>query len=237
MLWFYGYFPVAVVLVVIGSIAFGVSCQIALAVLLAFALAELWPQMKFVMINVGDRYTRRPWGMPLGVVALAALSVVLAGIVGAAVSSNFPTSPPRSGTEKPILAPAVPLGARPLTVSVNTVSGLTWWEAHFNQALCNVGCYAMLDRIIITFDVDTEKWGGYPAPVPLLVRLFDRNGQYLTHFMTRETFSPLALVVTGCGEPAVKLKAKGNRFEYTVNTRDMRDAEMAEIGVYIEEPR
>jgi outer membrane biosynthesis protein TonB len=49
----------------------------------------------------------------------------------------------------------------------------------------------------------------------LLVRLFDENGQYLTHFTTRERFS---------------VEANRNyRLAYPVNRRDLRDAAILEI--------
>ena len=106
----------------------------------------------------------------------------------------------------------------------------------------------MTDRIIITFDVDTEQWSktGGNWMFPLLVRMFDRNGEYLSHFSTNEAFvvkeSVLQMYLApwerltkagvsgGVVHKPVLLQEKGNRLEYMVNTRDMEHVEKVEIG-------
>lgn len=84
----------------------------------------------------------------------------------------------------------------------------------------------------------------------MLVRLFDRNGNPLTHFTTREGFTVNEAVYDmhmevyerakkvgssrdGYGYPIRRptlLKRKGNRLTYNVNVRDLRDAAIVELG-------
>jgi hypothetical protein len=99
---------------------------------------------------------------------------------------------------------------------------------------------------VIDFDVDASQWPPVQQRFPLLVRLFDRNGQYLTHFTTAEGFTVFTKAFetfdsiyqrgmqVGLTDAAkykcVLLKPKGNRFVYGVNVRDLRDASVVEIG-------
>jgi hypothetical protein len=151
-------------------------------------------------------------------------------------ASQGPEPQEDAGKEVPL-----PAGARALAVSVG---GGDWAASMYNPTLKNVACYAMTDRIIITFDVDTAKWEKRIENwmFPILVRLFDKNGQYLTHFETGEKFSAKPKTFEGyqrfykqSGMPRnvhkpVLLKAKGNRLEYTVSTRDIQFTEQVEIG-------
>ena len=142
---------------------------------------------------------------------------------------------------------SAPPGARRLGVHVGTAVDVPYYIHHCcNPSLHSVECYGLSDRIIITFDVDTTSWEKMALMFPLLVRLFDRNGQHLTHFQTSEVFVPHADIfqlyserweqLRSAGMPDTKLhkpvllKAKGNRLEYVVNTRDMQSVEKVEIG-------
>ncbi len=89
----------------------------------------------------------------------------------------------------------------------------------------------------------------------LLVRLFDRNGQYLTHFITEEIYS-LYPAVTGkeaftveytthvesrraCWmEGCIPLQSEGNHLTYALNQRDLDYTASVEVGflVYRERP-
>ncbi len=82
----------------------------------------------------------------------------------------------------------------------------------------------------------------------LLVRLFDRNGQYLTHFITEEVFS-FYTTVTGresfmvkgektarhtCDEKGcIRLQSEGNRLTYAVNQRDLDYTAYVEAGFWV----
>ena len=80
-----------------------------------------------------------------------------------------------------------------------------------------------------------------PVLAPLLVRLFDKNGQYLTHFVTREVFTPskdgyrhwkkqLAEVLESPEGRLLLLQPAQNRFVYHVNQRDLSFARSMAIG-------
>jgi Sec-independent protein translocase protein TatA len=70
----------------------------------------------------------------------------------------------------------------------------------------------------------------------MLVRLFDVNGEYLTHFITAESFA-----APGCryhfSDPnscsgGVPLKPESNLLQYTINLRDAAFVQKAEFGLY-----
>jgi hypothetical protein len=124
---------------------------------------------------------------------------------------------------------------------------MAWWVKNHNKSLSSVKCYASKDHIVIAFDVDASKWSPVNMTFPILVRIFDENGQYLTHFTTAEGFTAFPQVFqtydtlyqrgVSVGLPAERNKAKPvllkpskNQFSYTVNIRDLRDAAIVEIG-------
>jgi hypothetical protein len=122
----------------------------------------------------------------------------------------------------------------------------------FNASLSSVVATATEGELVIEFDIDASQWTGEEyVRLPLLVRLFDKNGEYLTHFTTAEAFTVSIGVFRrvdqiyqdqkrlGSGYAAMLkcalLKPKGNRLVYGVNIRDLRDASIVEIG--FAEPR
>jgi len=142
--------------------------------------------------------------------------------------------------------PAIP--GRRLQVNIGTAGSdeMAWFVKNHNASLSAVSCVATEDQLIIDFDVDASQWVPVQKTFPLLVRLFDRNGEHLTHFTTAEGFT-VFLEVYGSFDPiyrrmkdrvpdeAVKykcamLKPKCNRYVYGVNIRDLRDASILEIG-------
>jgi hypothetical protein len=124
-----------------------------------------------------------------------------------------------------------------------------------NNSLKSVKCFATNEQLTIKFNIDRSKWNDLPILFPLLVRVFDKNGNYLTHFQTQEgftVFSNVADILAGpyesqkqywenrtriTGEvqrnappaPTV-LKEVGNVLAYPVNVRDLRDAAIIEVG-------
>ena len=98
--------------------------------------------------------------------------------------------------------------------------------------LHSVRCIATEDSLILDFKVEARFPEG--LALRLLVRLFDRNGNYLTHFVTTEEFTTNAdwfKQLERAGRTQFHLlKAEGNRLVYEVNIRDLRDATIVEIG-------
>lgn len=118
-----------------------------------------------------------------------------------------------------------------------------------NSYLKNLRVYARKDGgLEIRFNIvpdpgDTFRW---PPQIPtrLLVRLFDENGNYLTHFLTSESFAPSEtvahhLTTGGIGmlnpSPVFLLDSDGgsNVLLYNVNRRDLDYARIAEVGFFL----
>ena len=74
-----------------------------------------------------------------------------------------------------------------------------WIKMH-NGSLSSVRCVATEDQLILDFDVDISKWKPVNQTFPLFVRLFDKNGQHLTHFTTAEGFTVFIEVFDGHNE-------------------------------------
>jgi len=150
-----------------------------------------------------------------------------------------------------------PVGSRELDTKIGTaIDTPRWIHQNFNPSLQNVKCFATEDGLVIDFDVDPSKWlvGGNKVGwrLKLFIRLFDRNGNHLTHFTTVEGFTVYRDVYEDAKEryedglrmrvPADKnakfkcelLKTRDNRLIYSVNVRDLRDAAIVEIGFYQE---
>ena len=161
-----------------------------------------------------------------------------------------PARTPKQIKRRQIVADDTPLPSVPgrsLKVNVYTagIERMAWVRNH-NASLSAVKCVATDDQLVIDFDVDASQWPPVQQRFPLLVRLFDRNGQYLTHFTTAEGFTVFTKAFetfdsiyqrgmqVGLTDAAkykcVLLKPKGNRFVYGVNVRDLRDASVVEIG-------
>lgn len=139
---------------------------------------------------------------------------------------------------------------RELGVRINTATAEAnqWWIPPRNESLTSTRCIAREGELIVGFHVDVTKWQQMSRTrYPLLVRLFDKNGEYLTHFETQERFTcsqdavdDFEMIhnrfVTQGLRPeagkftAVLLKPIGNELHYTVNLRDLRDASIVEIG-------
>ena len=143
---------------------------------------------------------------------------------------------------------------RSLTVRIGTVNG-NRINNSFNQTLKEVRCYAQDDdKVTIVFNVDVAAWRKLQSnwTLPLQIRMFDKNGSYLTHFDTVEVFTPLsdtyeqfkphyeqskAMVERGISSDRIDrmhrpvlLNSNWNTHTYPVNVRDVRDAAIVEIG-------
>jgi len=116
-----------------------------------------------------------------------------------------------------------------------------------NFGLKNVRASADEHTLYLSFDYDLDVFHRLGlqrtkiGTIPLLVRLFDAQGEYLKHFTTAERFAPASLVerelleVVGAknaefANSIVPVKAKGNQVAYPVNARDLQFASIVEIG-------
>jgi hypothetical protein len=145
----------------------------------------------------------------------------------------------------------LPKGARTLRANVDTVGKedmpMRMWIDYCNQRLSDVHAHATASDLILDFDVDTKSWNKVPVPdcFPLLVRVFDADGQYLTHFRSAEVFTAnqklfdhlnpiyerlMKVNPTADYPKPVLLLPTADRFVYKVNRRDLRDAAIVEIG-------
>jgi hypothetical protein len=93
--------------------------------------------------------------------------------------------------------------------------------------------------VTIVFDsqfyLKQNKDTDHGLPVPFMVRLFDENGQYITHFTTKEMFAspetyPRFAVV---GVALRKLKAEHNVFQYRISRRDADYIQTGEFGFLV----
>jgi hypothetical protein len=116
----------------------------------------------------------------------------------------------------------------------------------YNARISSLKCTATEDSLVIDFDfLDAEL--NPPDIFPLLVRIFDKNGQHLTHFTTAERYTPSPdsfmqfdavrkrfQSQRAFGEAdkykTMLLKPKANRLIYSVNIRDLKEASVVEVG-------
>lgn len=129
-----------------------------------------------------------------------------------------------------------------------------WILSGYNQSITNLKASKSDSSITISFDMDTSKatsmFGRPSAPFgdqlarigmnpKLLIRLFDKSGEHLTHFSSAEEFtlSPQWTQTFGRsyryinqGGTLILLKEKENSFAYMVNQRDLRDTEVVAIS-------
>ncbi len=98
---------------------------------------------------------------------------------------------------------------------VNTVGG-DYAAAQINRGIQDLKMYKDVEK-------GTQSRAGYPHIVGkrYLVRLFDKNGQYLTHFTTESLIELMG---------REELTRKHFEFTYDVNLRDLQVAERAEFG-------
>jgi hypothetical protein len=99
----------------------------------------------------------------------------------------------------------------------------------------------------IRFDYPSGLWvKKVDFPISLLIRIFDKNGSYITRFTTKEEFlpekriagikkwkegrDPATLPALVLGDGAVPLKPKDNLFIYKINMKDAEFANIVEVG-------
>ncbi len=119
---------------------------------------------------------------------------------------------------------AISLSAQPLQAQITTLDGSVrqvGGAAIYNkQYLSQLAVSKDLRRGVLMIEVTSSC--GHCGGLHYLVRLFDRNGNYLTHFVSRSFFEMM-----GYQEGA---KPGPRQLEFPVNVRDLRDAELVEFG-------
>ena len=125
---------------------------------------------------------------------------------------------------------AAPLGATPLKTAVTTPQGQDyngWSQARFaNRFMKRATSYKTESEVIIDIEVGLELPMA-TGVFPLLVRLFDEDGNYLTHFVTKEKYT---INATFLSPGFIPFRRTGNRLIYPVNRRDLRDTAILEVG-------
>jgi hypothetical protein len=94
---------------------------------------------------------------------------------------------------------------------------------------------------VVTIIFDSQFYGpnkyqdGHGVPVPFMVRLFDENGQYITHFTTEERFASPATYskFKSLGMTSKKLQADHNVFQYQISRRDAEYIQRGEFGFLV----
>lgn len=113
--------------------------------------------------------------------------------------------------------------------------GTNWYTTNQDSSITSLECMATEDQLIINLKVDPERWKKYYQRFPLLVRLFDRNGEFLTQFVTSEGFTASMDIYEESDEDIIFLNPKGNRLIYNVSIRDLRDASIVNVS-FVNEP-
>jgi WD40 repeat protein len=140
---------------------------------------------------------------------------------------------------------AIP-GARKLVARVKTTSDDNV-DKTFTKHLQNLSVSATKTQLVVDFDVDRKKWEPVTRSMSLVVRLLDKDGKYLTHFVTKESVTAQPAVFDGWIAmqnripPEVRdkllpdftpvlLEPQSNRFIYGVDPAVLRDAAIVEVG-------
>jgi len=132
-------------------------------------------------------------------------------------------------------------------------------EQLLDDAIKNLEAHVDEANLNLSFDIDFEKWPFSTRPMTptgegrivserqLLVRCFDENGEYLTHFITSEYFTPEWAVCAMDPIPFIQpggkmlirqdmpyiLRPKGNNLSYTLNRRDADYIRHVEVGFFV----
>lgn len=136
-----------------------------------------------------------------------------------------------------------------INVKVNTVGAKNKGAyksvaLELNKGIQNIRAEVDKDKslIKIEFDYPSQKWPYmyYNQSAPFLVRLFDKNGQVLQYFTTKETFmsSKFKSIIKqkspglshSSFNKSIPLKDKGNVLAYQIDTRNTDYVETVEFG-------
>lgn len=108
-------------------------------------------------------------------------------------------------------------------------AGAIYSSLFFNKRIKKPQTYINRDNGILTIMFDFSPDSNDSKNPPLMrfqVRLFDKNGQYLTSFRTKEIFTSTDDKFLN----TTKLFSQGNVLQYPINTRDASFVAMVEFG-------
>ncbi len=117
-----------------------------------------------------------------------------------------------------------------LNARVFTVGQSEEWNEKLNGSISDLS--VSIDRseglVTIEFDYDRSRDGLYKGiPRPFMVRFFDAEGNYLTHFTTTERYVEIDAEFP---YNVVRLKSKGNRLQYKIAIPSAAFAKIVEFG-------
>jgi hypothetical protein len=159
---------------------------------------------------------------------------------------------PEANPEAPVVGKSFPKDVRKLEARVKTVGeevgGLTV-GATYNQFIFMKGVYVADSKVILVFDINDKEWPPVGLCFPLLIRLFDKEGNYLAHFRSAERFTPNANAFLQNNEMMNRLKGvpevvrdrmdyfepkllnpTGNRLIYSLRRSVSQEAAIVEVG-------
>ena len=119
--------------------------------------------------------------------------------------------------------------------NVITVGHDTGIEGQYNASIQEIHTYInrKTGTLTIVFNFDFANRYQFPF-MRFLVRMFDQNGQYLTHFTTEERYAiedKRIMALRSAGAKATKLLNKNNVLQYPVNMRDCSFVASVEFGI------
>jgi WD40 repeat protein len=191
-------------------------------------------------------------GTEAGLVIVPIPSVALETLPTLALGKDMRITASEPGGKVAANKVELPKDARELTSRVHTVGEDTTTlknGAAFNKFVQSLKVYATKKEIIVVCDIDTKNWVDVGVCFPLLIRVFDKDGKYVTHIITEERFTGSKAVydnfTTMMGRikdmpeeqrrklgyfPPMLLEPTGNMLTYPVGERHLEAAVMVEVG-------
>jgi hypothetical protein len=133
-------------------------------------------------------------------------------------SASFTDSPEKRHSGSSYNAKEERLDARIARTAVSDKN----YDGGFNESIKELAIMKSMDAgtLTIRFRLDMQKGFGFP----FLLRMFDRNGNYLRRIVTE----PIMLLQ----HEGIIVQGRGT-LTYSVNLRDLRDVEIAEFGIVV----
>lgn len=120
-------------------------------------------------------------------------------------------------------------------------SAYKMYEQDIGFKIINPRMFVKRSTGMVTIVFDSQFYGknkiadGHGVPIQFIVRLFDENGQHITHFTTEERFASPATYpqFAGLGMTLIKLKAEHNIIQYRISRRDAEYIQTGEFGFLV----
>lgn len=125
-------------------------------------------------------------------------------------------------------------------------SAYEMYEQGIGFKITNPQMFVKRSTGMVTIVFDSQFYGKnkhsdeHGVPIQFIVRLFDENGQYITHFTTEERFASPATYdqfkgdqFKRLGVTFIKLKAEHNVVQYRISRRDAEYIQMGEFGFLV----